>query len=186
MSEPNQPMPLPHRLRHTIRLVTDFPQPGGTYRDISTLLADIDLLRETIEAMTAPYRDERIDKVTMIESRGFVFGTSIALELNVPLVMIRRPGKLPVATWSEKYGSGLQTTALELAQDAIAPGERVLIVDDVLASGGAMSATIRLVERAGGEVAGITLLAEIPMLNGRDKLPDVRIERVLEFRRNHE
>lgn len=156
-------------LKRSIRDVPDFPEPGIMFRDISTLLADPDLFRRTIDAMGSPFSG--IEKVVIIESRGFILGTPIAYAIGAGVVPVRKPGRLPAATFSEAYSLEYGSNALEIHQDAIAPGERVLIVDDLLATGGTVSATVKLVERLQGDVAGISVLAELSALAGRDVLP---------------
>jgi adenine phosphoribosyltransferase len=152
-------------LRPHIRDVADFPIPGIMFRDITTLLADGDLFRQTIDAMAEPFR--HIDKVVIIESRGFILGTPIAYALGAGVVPVRKPGKLPSDTLSEEYALEYGTNELQIHTDAIAAGEQVLIVDDLLATGGTMEATINLVERLGGVIVGISVLAELSDLNGR-------------------
>jgi adenine phosphoribosyltransferase len=152
-------------LKAHIRDVQDFPIPGILFRDITTLLADGQLLRTTIDAMMAPFSN--IDKVVIIESRGFIFGTPIAYALGAGVVPVRKPGKLPSDTLSEEYALEYGTNELQIHTDAIAQGERVIIVDDLLATGGTLEATIKLVERLGAEIAGIAVLAELTDLNGR-------------------
>lgn len=158
------------RLKSHIRDIPDFPEPGVMFRDITTLLADADAFRTTIDAMIEPWQDARVDKVVVIESRGFIFGTPIAYLLNAGVVPVRKPGKLPAKTWAEEYDLEYGTNTLEIHQDAIQRGERILIVDDLLATGGTVEATIRLVERFGGEITGICVLAELLALNGRARL----------------
>jgi adenine phosphoribosyltransferase len=152
-------------LKASIRDVPDFPVPGILFRDITTLLDDGDLFRTTIDAMMEPYSN--IDKVIIIESRGFIFGTPIAYALGAGVVPVRKPGKLPSDTLSEEYALEYGTNELQIHTDAINAGERVIIVDDLLATGGTLEATIKLVERLGGEIVGITVLAELTELNGR-------------------
>jgi adenine phosphoribosyltransferase len=153
-------------LKANIRDIPDFPQPGILFRDITTLLSDGALFKQTVDAMAAPFTD--IDHVIVIESRGFILGTPIAYSIGAGVVPVRKPGKLPGATFTESYTLEYGTNSLEIHQDAIKPGERVLIVDDLLATGGTVKATIKLVERIGAEIAGITVLAELAALNGRD------------------
>lgn len=159
---------LGERLKQHVRDVPDFPQAGIIFRDITTLLADGNLFREAVDGMTVGFND--IDKVVIIESRGFILGTPIAYVLGAGVVPVRKPGRLPAPTLQESYALEYGTNVLEIHQDAISPGEHVLIVDDLLATGGTVEATIRLVERLGGEVAGVSVLAELGVLNGRDKL----------------
>jgi len=155
-------------LKRSIRDVPDFPESGIMFRDISTLLADPHLFRQTVDAMAAPFSD--IDKVVIIESRGFILGTPIAYAIGAGVVPVRKPGRLPAATYSENYTLEYGTNSLEVHQDAILAGERVLIVDDLLATGGTVNATVRLVERMQGEIVGISVLAELSALKGRDTI----------------
>ena len=157
------------RIKRSIRDIPDFPEPGIMFRDISTLLADHALFRETVDAMAAPF--DAIDKVVIIESRGFILGTPIAYAIGAGVVPVRKPGRLPAATFSEDYSLEYGTNALEIHQDAIVPGERILIVDDLLATGGTVNATVKLVERLQGEIVGVSVLAELSALNGRGTIP---------------
>jgi len=153
-------------LKSRIRSVPDFPQPGILFRDITTLLNDAALFRRTVDAMAAPFSN--IDQVIIIESRGFIFGTPIAYLLDAGVVPVRKPGKLPAATYTADYTLEYGTNTLEIHQDALHPGDRVLIVDDLLATGGTAKATIDLVNQIGAEIAGIVVLAELADLRGRD------------------
>jgi adenine phosphoribosyltransferase len=157
-------------LKEHIRDIPDFPEPGIMFRDITTLLADPAMFRLVIDELIRPYGDTRIDKVVVIESRGFIFGTPIAYQLHAGVVPVRKPGKLPGETYSEQYELEYGTNTLEIHRDAIHDHERVIIVDDLLATGGTVEATIRLVERFGGEIVGISVLAELLDLKGRDRL----------------
>jgi adenine phosphoribosyltransferase len=166
-------------LKQHIRDVPDFPSPGILFRDISTLLADPEIFRTTIDAMAAPYSN--IDKVVIIESRGFILGTPIAYAIGAGVVPVRKPGRLPFSTYSENYALEYGTNTLEIHTDAISPGERVLIVDDLLATGGTVEATIRLVNRLGGEIVGVAVLAELGFLHGRDRLAGYDIRSLISY-----
>jgi adenine phosphoribosyltransferase len=157
-------------LKSHVRDIPDFPQPGILFRDITPLLSNGELFRKTVDAMVAPFED--IDHVIVIESRGFILGTPIAYAIGAGVVPVRKPGKLPYLTYAEAYALEYGTNTLEIHQDAIEPGERVLIVDDLLATGGTVAATIKLVERIGAEIVGITVLAELAALHGRDVIGD--------------
>lgn len=170
---------LGERLKHHVRDVPDFPQDGIMFRDITTLLGDGDLFREAVDGMADGFAD--IDKVVIIESRGFILGTPIAYALKAGVVPVRKPGRLPSSTISESYSLEYGTNELEIHEDAISSGERVLIVDDLLATGGTANATIKLVERLGGEVVGLTVLAELSQLHGRDKVGDHRISSLIVY-----
>ena len=166
-------------LKPHIRDVPDFPIPGILFRDITTLLADGPLFRTTIDAMAAPFDD--IHKVVVIESRGFIFGTPIAYKLGAGVVPVRKPGKLPSVTLIERYALEYGTNELQIHADAIDTGERVLVVDDLLATGGTLEATIKLVERLGGSIAGISVLAELTALNGRAHTRGYPVHSLLEY-----
>ena len=167
------------RLKPHIRDIPDFPIPGILFRDITTLLSDGDLFRTTIDAMAAPFTG--IDKVVVIESRGFILGTPIAYALGAGVVPVRKPGKLPFDTLNEAYALEYGTNELQIHADAIIAGEKVLIVDDLLATGGTLEATIKLVERLGGEIVGVSVLAELTELNGRAHTRGYRVESLLAY-----
>ena len=166
-------------LKPHIRDIPDFPIPGIMFRDITTLLADGPLFRTTIDAMAKPFSN--IAKVVIIESRGFIMGAPIAYTLGAGLVPVRKPGKLPWETLSETYALEYGTNELQIHTDAIAPGERILIVDDLLATGGTVEATIKLVRRLGGEIVGVSVLAELTALNGRQHTGDVPVHSLLAY-----
>ena len=164
-----------HPLRRLIRSIPDFPKAGIVFRDITTLLLDAGALRETVRQMADAFRDDRVDLVAAVESRGFIFGAAVAVELGVGFVPIRKPGKLPAETTSETYELEYGTDTVEIHTDAVRPGQRILMVDDLLATGGTMAAACRLVETLGGAVVGIALLIELEFLNGRSRLGDYRV-----------
>lgn len=156
------------RLRAAIRAIPDFPEVGIVFRDITPLLADGALLREAVAAMAATAPDAEI--AVGIESRGFIFGAPVACTLGAGFVPVRKLGRLPAATERESYDLEYGANTMEIHRDAIRPGQRVLLVDDVLATGGTMRAAARLVERLGGVVVGIAVLVELADLRGRDRL----------------
>lgn len=156
------------RLRDLVRDVPDFPQPGIIFRDVTPLLGDGAALRTVVDELANAFSD--ISIVAGIESRGFILGAPVAYALGVGMVPVRKLGRLPRATERADYELEYGTNTLEIHADALRPGERVLIVDDVLATGGTAAATAALVERLGGEVAGIAVLIELLGLGGRDKL----------------
>lgn len=160
-------------LKSRIRDIPDFPQPGIMFRDITPLLSDAALFRKTVDAMVAPF--ENINQVVVIESRGFILGTPIAYAINAGVVPVRKPGRLPALTFEEAYSLEYGTNTLEIHQDALQLGDRVLIVDDLLATGGTVKATINLVTRLGAEIVGISVLAELAALHGRDVVGDYSI-----------
>ncbi|MDO9116640.1 MAG: adenine phosphoribosyltransferase [Nitrospira sp.] len=153
-----------------IREVPDFPKPGILFYDITTLLKDAAAFRKLSDDLTARYQDARIDKVVAIESRGFIFGGVLAERLKAGFVPVRKPGKLPADCFEVKYSLEYGSNTLAIHRDAIGMGERVLIVDDLLATGGTAEATISLVRQLGGEVVGLDFLVELKGLKGRDKL----------------
>jgi adenine phosphoribosyltransferase len=157
-------------LTRSIRSVPDFPKPGIMFRDISTLLKDKDMFARAADVLTEHYRNARIDKVVCVESRGYILGAVLAYRIKAGFVPVRKPGKLPAASIREEYQLEYGIDALEMHADAIQKGERVLVHDDLLATGGTMQATCRLVERLGGEIAGISFLIELDFLRGRDRL----------------
>lgn len=154
------------RLRALIRDVPDFPRQGILFRDITTLLGDGEAFRSAIEALAAAYRDSGVEVVVGIESRGFVLGGALAYCLHVGFVPVRKKGKLPYRTVSAAYALEYGEAVLEVHADAITPGQRVLIVDDLLATGGTAKATAELVERLGGRVVGVAFLIELSELEG--------------------
>jgi adenine phosphoribosyltransferase len=164
-----------------IRDIPDFPEPGVVFKDITPLLADGDALRSCIEAVAAPYADDAIDKVVGVEARGFILASPVAASLGVGFVPVRKPGKLPWEIEHEEYSLEYGTDRLEIHRDAVGAGERVLVVDDVMATGGTAAATARLVERLGGEVVGFSFLIELEFLAGRALLPGRRISSVLTY-----
>lgn len=155
-----------------IRDVPDFPKPGIVFKDITPILANPAAMRQVYDALAAPHKDAKIDVVLGIESRGFIFGTPLAHALDVGFAPIRKPGKLPYKTVSESYSLEYGEDTLELHEDAFKKGARVLIVDDLLATGGTLAAACRLVERLGGVVAGCSVVIELGFLEGRKKLGD--------------
>ncbi|MEK6526475.1 MAG: adenine phosphoribosyltransferase [Nitrospirota bacterium] len=153
-----------------IREVPDFPKPGILFYDITTLLKDAQAFRNIMDELTGRYRDKRISKIVGIESRGFILGSPLADRLGTGFVPVRKPGKLPADIFEVKYNLEYGSNSLAIHRDAIALGERVLIVDDLLATGGTAAATVRLVRQLGGEIVGLVFLVELVALKGRDKL----------------
>ena len=167
------------QIRSLIRDVPDFPQPGILFRDITPMLANGEALHTAASLLASPF--EAIDLVVAIESRGFILGAPVALELGAGLVPVRKPGKLPYRTISQAYSLEYGTNTLEMHVDAIQPGQRVLIVDDLLATGGTVGATIKLIEELGGVVAGISVLAELSALHGREVVRPHDVHSLLVF-----
>jgi adenine phosphoribosyltransferase len=162
----------PAWLASLLRDVPDFPQPGIVFKDLTPLLADPAGLRATVDALAAHAADLGVGKVVGIEARGFIFAAAVADRVGVGFVPIRKAGKLPWSTVSETYALEYGTDTLEMHEDAVAANENVLVVDDVLATGGTAAATCRLVERVGGRVAGLAFVVELGFLGGRAKLSD--------------
>ncbi|MGD1095152.1 MAG: adenine phosphoribosyltransferase [Bryobacteraceae bacterium] len=170
-----------NHLKSLIREVPDFPKPGILFYDITTLLKDAQGLHSLIDQLGAGYNGTGIHKVVGIEARGFIFAPAVAYALNAGFVPVRKPKKLPAATERVEYQLEYGTDALEIHRDAIDPGENVLIVDDVLATGGTASAVTKLVEKLGGKVVGLGFVIELSFLGGREKLPGYEIRALLKY-----
>lgn len=168
-------------LRELVRDVPDFPKPGVVFKDITPLLACPSGLSLAVEYLTQPFRQERVAIVAGAESRGFIFGTAVARNLSAGFVPIRKPGKLPFETHAEPYTLEYGAEVVEIHTDAIRPGERVLMVDDVLATGGTMDACCRLVERLGGNIVGVAVLIELSFLNGRALISRYPVHSILDY-----
>ena len=168
-------------LRRLIRDIPDFPKPGILFRDITPLLADPPGLALAVELMANPFRGKNIDLVVGAESRGFIFGTAVACCLSAGFVIVRKPGKLPHQRISMTYDLEYGKDTLEMHADAIVKGQRVLIVDDLLATGGTMTACRDLVEKLGGTIAGIAVLIELVGLQGRRKLTPIDVHAVVRY-----
>ena len=168
-------------LRKLIRDVPDFPKPGILFRDITPLLQQPAGLSLAVEFLTQPYRDQHIDVVVGAESRGFIFGTAVARNLTAGFIPIRKPGKLPADKRSVTYDLEYGTDTLEIHADAIRPEQRVLMVDDLLATGGTMRACCELVEQLGGNIVAVAFLIELAGLEGRDKLTQWDIYSVIRY-----
>lgn len=156
-----------------IRTIPDFPEPGVMFRDVTTLFGDARGLRMAVDQLLAPFAGTRIDKVAGLEARGFILGGAVAHQLSTGFVPIRKKGKLPARTIEESYALEYGTAVMEIHADAIAPGERVLLVDDLLATGGTAAAGIRLIERLGGKVTGCAFVIDLPDLGGRAHLKEL-------------
>ncbi len=157
-------------LKSKIRAVPDFPKPGILFYDITTLLADPEAFRTVIDRLAEPYANQKIDKIVGIESRGFIFGAPLSERLNVGFVPVRKPGKLPSDFIEESYDLEYGSNTLCIHKDAVSPGERVLVIDDLLATGGTMAATAKLIQRLEGEIVSLACVIELLFLNGREKL----------------
>ncbi len=174
-------MSLEQHLKETILDVPDFPIAGIVFKDITPILHDAETLARVIEALAARYEGERISRIVGIESRGFIFGTALALAMKKGVVLVRKPGKLPRATRSVSYALEYGTDTLEIHADALEAGERVLIIDDLLATGGTAAAACELVEGLGAEIAGVAFVVELSFLGGRAKLEGRPIHSLVTF-----
>jgi len=167
-------------LRAMVREVPDFPRPGINFYDVTTLLQNPAGLRGAVACMVAPYRDAGIEVVAAIESRGFIFGAPIAAELGCGFVPVRKPGKLPAATLRQEYSLEYGSDAVEIHRDAVRAGQRVLVVDDLLATGGTMAATCQLLERLQASISGLSFLIELCSLGGRARLGRYSVTAVIQ------
>jgi adenine phosphoribosyltransferase len=168
-------------LKELIRSVPDFPKPGILFYDITTVLKDKTGFAELIDAFAQYYIDKKVDLVLGIEARGFIFGPALAYRLNAGFVPVRKPGKLPAETLTIKYDLEYGSDSLQIHKDAVKPGQRVIIVDDLLATGGTMLATSALVKELGAEIVGVTVAVELDFLKGRDKFPDIDVFSLIHY-----
>jgi adenine phosphoribosyltransferase len=168
-------------LKQKIRHVPDFPKPGILFYDVTTLLKDRDGFRMAVDEMAAPYENAGVDVVVGIESRGFIFGSAVADRLKTGFAPVRKPGKLPSRTQRATYALEYGTDSLEIHDDAVRAGQKILVVDDLLATGGTAAATVGLVRRLEADVVGVQFLIELVGLNGRDKLKNERVGAVLQY-----
>ena len=163
-------MTLQEKLSAAIRDVPDFPKPGILFKDISPIMLDAQLSNEIVENLYQAYRDQNIEAVAGIESRGFLFGYPLAMRLGIPFILIRKQGKLPYKKTSHAYDLEYGSAVIEIHDDAVSEGQRVLIHDDLLATGGSADAAAALIKKCGGEVAGFNFLVGLSFLNGQEKL----------------
>ena len=168
-------------LKELVRTVPDFPKPGILFYDITTLLKDKKGFAELIDALAAHYIGRDVDLVLGIEARGFIFGPALAYRLNAGFVPVRKPRKLPAPTARVTYDLEYGTDSLEIHLDAIEPGQNVVLVDDLLATGGTMEATVKLVQQLGGHIAGLAFVIELDFLKGREKFPDYDVFSLLHY-----
>lgn len=173
--------PLSARVMRRIRDVPDFPSPGILFKDITPVLADAGLTAEILASMAAPFRDAGISHVAAIESRGFILGMAIAQQLGAGFVPIRKPGKLPWETVRRAYALEYGENVLEMHRDAFTSEAQVLVVDDVLATGGTAAAAVSLIRELGGTAAGLTVMVELPFLSGRQLLPDTPVHAIVAY-----
>lgn len=168
-------------IKSKIREIPDWPKTGVNFKDITPLLEDAQAFRKTIDTLAKPYLKRRIDKVVAIDARGFILGAALAYKLKTGLAIVRKKGKLPARTVSKKYALEYANATIEMHQDAILPGEKVILVDDLLATGGTMAATINLVKKLKGKIIGIDFLIELSFLNGRKKLKGYQIRSLAKY-----
>ena len=166
-------------LERFIRDVPDFPKKGIVFKDITTLVGNAEALAETVAQLAAPFAKAGIEKVVGIESRGFIFGAAVAIKLGAGFVPVRKPGKLPAKTISKSYDLEYGTSTVELHADAIEKGQKVLVIDDVLATGGTLAAACDLVRQEGGQIVGVGIVVELSFLDGRKKLPGLDIRSLI-------
>ena len=157
-------------LKSYIRDIPDFPEPGIMFRDITPLLQDVEAFRFTIDRLLDRFKDDRLDAIVAVESRGFLFGAPLAYEMRRPLVPVRKPGKLPAETHTTEYTLEYGKSSMEIHVDGVSPGQRVLLVDDLLATGGTLEAGVRLVDMSGGVVSAVAVIIELTQLSGRQRL----------------
>ncbi|ERK30734.1 adenine phosphoribosyltransferase [Clostridium intestinale] len=168
-------------LKEKVRIIEDFPKVGISFKDISTLIGDGEAFRYSIDQIVSYLKDKNVDLIVGPEARGFIFGVPVAYALGVGFVPVRKPGKLPYNTTKIEYALEYGTDALEIHEDAIKPGQRVAIVDDLLATGGTIEAVTKLVEKVGGEVVSLNFVIELEELKGRDKLKGHDIMSLLKY-----
>lgn len=168
-------------LREKVRVIEDFPKEGISFKDITTLISDGEALKEAVDKMVEFFKDKNIDLVVGPEARGFIFGVPVAYALGAGFVPVRKPGKLPADTVKVEYDLEYGSDILEIHKDAIKPGLRVAIVDDLLATGGTIAAVTKLVEQVGGEVVGLSFAIELEELKGREKLKDYDVMSLLKY-----
>jgi adenine phosphoribosyltransferase len=157
-------------IKSRIRTIPDYPKPGIQFRDITTLLEDPIGLRITVEGLAAPYEDMQIDKVAGVEARGFILGSAVAIALEAGFVLVRKAGKLPGETIGHDYDLEYGTDRVEIHKDAIKNGERVLLIDDLIATGGTASAAVQVIEQCGGEIVGVGVVIDLPDLGGSKRI----------------
>ncbi len=180
MSEPTKQFNV-EALKRLVRTVPDFPKPGILFYDITTLLKDKTGFAQLIDALAAHYIERKVDLVLGIEARGFIFGPALAYRLNAGFVPVRKPRKLPAEVARVTYDLEYGTDTLEIHKDAIAPGQNVVLVDDLLATGGTMEATVKLVKELGGTITGLGFAVELDFLKGRDRFPEYDVFSLLHY-----
>jgi adenine phosphoribosyltransferase len=168
-------------LKATIRSITDWPIKGVIFRDLTTLMQDPDAFRESCDVLYERYKDQSIDKIVGIDARGFVFGAVLAYKLGIGFVPVRKKGKLPYKTIEETYSLEYGEDTLEIHEDALDKGDKVIVVDDLIATGGTVGATVSLVEKLGAQILECAFIVELPDLKGRDKIKNCKVFSITEF-----
>ena len=168
-------------LKQIIRDIPDFPKKGIVFKDITTLLGDAKSFQRMVDLLAHRYVGQHIDKVVGVEARGFIIGAALAYKLGAGVVLVRKPGKLPAETFKQTYDLEYGTDTLEIHTDAVKPGEKVLIADDVLATGGTMAAVVNMIKSLGGDIVECAFMAELEFLGGRTKLPTEKVYSLLKF-----
>lgn len=168
-------------LKRIIRDIPDFPKKGIIFKDITTLLQDAKSYQRMVDLMAHRYIGQHIDKVVGVEARGFIIGSALAYKLGAGVVLVRKPGKLPSKTFSKTYQLEYGTDTLEIHRDAIKPGEKILIADDLLATGGTMAAVVEMVKQLGGDIVECCFMSELAFLEGRKRLPEGKVYSLLQF-----
>jgi adenine phosphoribosyltransferase len=168
-------------LKPYIREVPDWPKKGIIFYDITTLLEDHAILKYIVDAMAEPFRDERIDKIVAIDARGFLLGAAIAYNIGCGVSLVRKEGKLPYKTIKESYEKEYGVDVLTMHEDTIKKGERVLVVDDLLATGGTLEASVKMIERLGGVIAGISYIVDLPFLGGSEKMSKYKLNCLVSY-----
>jgi len=168
-------------LKQTIRNVPDFPKKGIVFRDITTLIGNKEAFKRVIDELAARYRDKKIDYIVSVESRGFIFGSALAYALDSGVVPVRKKGKLPHQTHAVTYDLEYGTDTLEIHKDAFSEGKKILILDDLLATGGTTAAVIDLVRKLGGDITEVAFVIELEFLNGREKIKDVPVFSLVKY-----
>jgi len=168
-------------LKQAIRSIPDFPKPGIVFRDITTLLADPEAFKQSLDQFEEYFRSKGVTRIAAIDSRGFLFGGALADRMNIPLTIIRKKGKLPFDTVSESYALEYGTDTLEMHVDAVKTGDKVAVIDDLLATGGTLEASCKMVEKLGGEVSAIGVVIELSFLKGRDRFAQYDLKALIDY-----
>jgi len=169
------------KLEDYVRSIPDFPEPGIIFRDVTSILQDADGLQLAIDSIQELLKDTEVDLIAGTESRGFIFGMPVAYNLHKPFVTVRKKGKLPCETVSQEYDLEYGSAEIEMHKDAVKPGQKVVVIDDLIATGGTVEAAVKLIERLGGEVVKIIFLMELAGLNGRERLKGYDVESVIRY-----